>query len=648
MNSRSLAVVFVVLVVLGAIPFWLTPDTQTATVPFEQTKETGLPDHVVREAESSDLILPKAEVYYSQYRYVVGYYGVTSLVAALQTQQTEAFGPPSRVYVSDFSGIDLTLSDTGHLRAPQTAPTKWVDARDAYFVVGSNARIPTRDTVIVPFSDRADAVSFTERYGGEVRQWGGAQQASIGRLGRSSSEWQRVVGQRQDRANATVETAERLRNRPVSTVVGRDASTLTDAVEQAPANTTIHVPAGTYRVDDLRIEKPLTIRGVGRNATRIVGDGNGSVITADAPQTAITDLMITGVGENRSGRDRSVDVPVNDSAWNYDIWKVHGYGDAAVVFDTAGESLVSSVRINTTSNGIISRSSPNVSVTNLTLYGTKEWDDGFIGVVALGGRAVVQDSSFHGGKVGVYAHESNGVVVRNASMEGMMVGVFDFYGIRTMVTNSTIEDTWNAVYVEHRSYGSVIAGNHLRNSRNGVLVAGEANYIAENVLVHNRNGMTVRGEFSRYEHNVIAYNVRGVRTLSFFPTNRVTENDILANGRPVEIDEFNVQHVWSGNYWRGAPGLDADGDGRLSRSYRATGAVDSRITDVPGTPTLAESPAVTFLRELQEIVPGLRAGGVVDDQPRSRPASPDVVRRVTETYDGVGQHSDPDPWDFSD
>ncbi|WP_135820181.1 NosD domain-containing protein [Halostella litorea] len=646
MHSRHLAVAVAALVVLGAVPFWVAPDRGAATVPFEQTKQTGLPEHVVREAETTPLVIPRAEVYYSQYRYVVGYHGVTSLVASLRAQGKAAFGPPMRTYVSDFSGIDLSLTDEGHLRAPEAAPTKWVPAREAYFVVGSDASIPTRDAAIVPFSERRDAAAFADRHGGEVRRWAGAKRAGVGRLDRTTAEWERTVAGRLADANATASRAADLLDRPVSVVVGRDAPTLAAAVERAPPDTTVRVPAGTYRVDGLRVDKPLTIRGAGANETRVVGDGNGSVVTAGAARTAVADLALAGVGGNRSGADRDVDVPVAEDAWNYDIWKVHGYGDAAVVFDAAGGSLVADVRVNTTSNGVIARNSPNVTVSNLTLYGTKRWDDGFIGVVALGGRAVVRDSTFRGGKVGVYAHESDGVVVSNARMEGMMVGVFDFYGVRTTVTNSTVEDTWNAVYVEHRSYGTVVRGNRLRNSRNGVLVAGQANYVAENTLVHNRNGIAVRGGFSRYERNVVAYNRRGFRAMSFFPTNRVSGNDVVGNGRPAEIDAFNVLHVWRGNHWAGAPGVDADGDGRLSRSYRPTGTVDSRVADAPGTPTLARSPTVSFIRALRDVVPGIRGGGLVDAGPRAHPTRPGTVARVVGAYDGVGQHADDDPWDF--
>lgn len=121
------------------------------------------------------------------------------------------------------------------------------------------------------------------------------------------------------------------------------------------------------------------------NQTTIRGDGEGSVITVTGNRTALTNLSITGVGQVRSGKNRSVeDIPVPKQSIKYKFWKVHGYGDAAVVFDSASHGLVADVRINTTSNGVIARSSPNVVVSNTTIFGTKRWRDGFLGVAALG------------------------------------------------------------------------------------------------------------------------------------------------------------------------------------------------------------------------------------------------------------------------
>ena len=435
----------------------------------------------------------------------------------------------------------------------------------------------------------------------------------------------------------------------MSVVVGRDAPTIARTIDRAPPNTTIVVPPGTYRVNDLKVRKPVTIRGAGANATHIIGDQNGSVITVSAAWTAVTSLAITGVGPNRSEANRSIataEISVDKDSWKYQYWKVHGFGDAAIVFNDAPRGLVSVVQINTTSNGIIARNSPNLTVSDLTLYGTKQYQDGFIGVVALGAPVIVEDSRLYGGKVGVYAYDAPRTVVRDSSIEGMLVGVFDLYSSQLLVANNTVEDTWNAVYIETRSYGSAVVGNWLENSRNGVLVEGRSNYLANNTVVRNRHGVVVQGQYSLYRDNTMAYNRVGTRAMSLFPTNQVTANDIVHNQQYVETAQYNVLHSWRGNYWFGAPGIDWDNNGRLPRTFRPTGPVDQYADQVRGTPTLARSPALRLLRRLQQLMPGLRSGGVIDPQPRTDPVRPSIMRELESRYNETGRYNDPDSWDF--
>lgn len=649
MNPRTFAIGGIVLLVLASVPFVIQPatDGQASVVAFENTKQTGLSGAVVRQADSSPLVLPKAEVYYSQYNYVIGYQGITSLVAGLQTHERRGFGRPLTVYVSDFSGTDIDLNDAGYPRIPAGESAGWTAAHNAYFVVNSSARVPSRDTAFIPFSTRSDAQAFARRYGGEIRRWTELKHLSVGRPDRSARDWTRVVRQRQARANQAVTASRAALDRPVSLVVGRDAPTIAAALNRVPPNTTVVVPPGTYRVEGLRIRHPVTLRGAGSDVTRIVGDRNGSVISVSARRTAIRSLSISGVGPNRTGTNRSArTISVNESSWKYQYWKTHGFGDAAIVFDTAPQSLVSDVRINTTSNGIIARNSANLTVSNLTLYGTERWEDGFLGVAALGSPIVVQDSRMYGGKVGVYTYDASRSVVRNSSMEGMMVGVFDLYAPRLLVRNTTFEDTWNALFVDTRSYGTAVVGNRLHNSRNGVFVRGRSNYVARNVALHNKHGMVVDGQYSLYRYNTLIRNHVGARGLSLFPTNRVTANDFIHNQQYTETYQFNVLHLWPGNYWLGAPGFDWDGDSRLTGTFRPTGAVDEHADEGSGITTLTRAPALELLRQLQQLLPGLRSAGIVDPRPRAAPGRPEVVDQFASTANGTGRHSDPDPWDF--
>ena len=650
-NPRTVFGVGFALLLLGSAPFATSVSTQpqSETVNFDRTKTVGVPETVVRQAQRTGLVLPKAEVFYSQYRYVVGYYGITPLLASLQADQDRALGRPLTIYLTDFSGTNLSLTNERHLWIPETSPVTpgWVPASEAYFVVNSSARIPTQDSVVVPFSDRQDARAFIAQYGGELRRWRGVQRLPVGSLGRSREAWQEEVRQRQRRATRLVRSRRALLDRPVSVVVRRDVPTIEAAIARAPPNTTVFVPPGTYNVSDLRIEKPLTLRGAGPNATHIVGDRNGSVIYAPHARTAIAKISITGVGLNRSGANRTPsDLGIDPNTTLFNMRKVHGYGDAGLVFDTARNSLVSNVTINTTSNGVIARDSPGVAIMNLTVYGTKRWQDGFLGVSAVGSPLVVQDSRFLGGKVGVYALDVTDVVVRDSVMEGMMLGSFNLYARELLIANNSIEDTSFGVYVETRSFETAVVGNSLRNSGNGLIVAGTANYVADNVVAKNDRGIVVEGHYTLYTHNVLGFNDVGFRAIGLLPTNRVTANDVVSNRWPARVSAHNILHVWRGNYWSSAPGVRRAPSGTLQRAFYPTGPVDSVVNRVRYAPVLARSPALQFLRQLRRLVPGLQASGVVDPAPLARPVQPVPVKRLKATYETVGREDDDDPWDF--
>lgn len=654
MKPRTLAVVVLVVSSLIVAPFAVPVSPQSATgsraeiVPFDDTVSVGVPDAAVKQAQRSPLVIPKAEVFYSEYRYAVGYYGITSLAASLQEPDHErSLGQPLRVYVSDFSGENVTLTEDNYLRMPEQRTAGWIRAEDAYFVVNSAARIPSRETTVVPFSDRDDAAAFAEEYGGDVQRWDDVQSLKVGRLRQSQAEWDGDVQQRHERANETVAANRAILDRPEMTVVGRDAPSVSAAVEQAPPNTTVVVPPGTYQVESMEIQKPITLRGAGKNETQLLGDETGSVVTATEPRVGIANLSITGVGERRSGADLSAEeVPIDESDWNYELRKVHGYGDAAVVFDSAKRSLVSGVQINTTANGIIARDSPNVTITELTLYGTKRWDDGFLGVAVIGAPAVVQDSEFYGGKVGVYSLDVTGLVVRNSQAKGMMLGVFNYYGRELLVTNNEIDDTGFGIYVEARSYNTAVTENTVTDSIRGIIVAGTANYVSQNVLVKNRHGFVVKGHYSLYSRNVVGYNEVGFRAIEVLPTNRITANDVFANGDPATVSDFNVLQVWRGNYWSKSPGLLTNDDGVLTREYRPTGAVDRHVEDTPFARVVARSPALTGIRQLQRQVAGLQASGIVDPAPRTIPVRAEEVARIDDAYVSPGQSTDDDPWEY--
>ena len=134
-------------------------------VPFSDTLTTGLAGVDVQQAHAAGHEIPRVEVFYSHYQYVVGYYGVASAVTAVDREETtRQFGRPIGIYVSDYSGAGPRLTDEGYLTVTSDPAVGWTRASEASFVVGSGARTPGSPAV-VPFSDAADASDFAERYG---------------------------------------------------------------------------------------------------------------------------------------------------------------------------------------------------------------------------------------------------------------------------------------------------------------------------------------------------------------------------------------------------------------------------------------------------------------------------------------------------
>ncbi|MFB6202480.1 MAG: NosD domain-containing protein [Halorhabdus sp.] len=608
-------VVFTGLIVLVGILSlaFFTPPAETATatpVPFADTLSTGMTDVDVQQARARGVEIPRLEVFYSQYQYVVGYYGFDAALAALgRGATTRQFGRPLAVYVTDFADAGVELTADNALVVSSEPQVDWVAASDAFFVVGSAARTPG-GPAIVPFDDRAAASAFANRYGGTIRQWAAVRaMAPHSSTDRASER----IAARRAWANETVAERTSLLQRPVSVVVGESVPTLSAAVRAAEPNTTIRLPPGTYR-GNLTVEKPVTIQG--SDGTRIVGGGNGTVVRMRADRSALLDVSIAGVGAINTGTPS--ETAVTNGSWDEKIRTVYGYGDAAVVFDGANRSLIDGVAIETPANGVIVRESDGTVIRDSTVTGTRDWRDGFMSVLAMNTRIVVQNSTFVGGRDAVYTHHADGTVVRNNHMTGMRFGVHEMFTSRTLLSHNTVAETNIGIVVMTRPRSNAVVGNRVTDSEVGISVSGSASIVRQNVVRNNRYGIDIGTQRSVVARNLVRDNAVGLRTGTIVPTNIVTANSIVGNDRYVATGRGPIR-VWTGNYWGAVPGRDADSDGTIERAFRPSGVVDGAVSDSRAATILARSPAVALRRQLQTAVPGLRTAGVIDDEPLARP-----------------------------
>ncbi|MEF8773691.1 MAG: NosD domain-containing protein [Halobacteriales archaeon] len=619
------AAVLAALLVVSSAAFVLDVGaTSPEPAPFEDTVVVAGTTAVGVKAGAQGVAMPKAQIFFSQYRYVVGTYGVAPAVSLLQREgSSEQFGRPLVVYVSDFAGTGVERTDDGSLVTPD-GDHGWVPAPEAHFVVAPDAG--PEGASVVPFSDRAAATAFADAHGGEVRDWSTLRAGEFSTVETARERMTAAAAERRAWADRTVADARRLLDRPVSVVVGEDAPTLQAAVEAAPPNTTVEVPAGTYDLDDVTIRKPLTLRGAG-NGTHLAGDGNGSVIDVRADRVGVVGLSISGVGTNRT----RTDIPVSESAWDYHVKLGYGYAPAGVELNRSDGSLVRSVAVETPSHGIVARHANGTVVERATVRGTEEPMDGFMGVMAMQSRLVVQRSTFLDGRDAVYTHRAHDVVVRNNRMAGMRFGVHEMYTNGALVANNTVRRTDTGVIVMTRPRGSYILDNDVRDSARGISLSGFGHHVAGNVLAFDGVGISVAAQQSLVERNVVAYSDVGLRASALVPSNWVLANDVVGNDQAATAT-LGPLRIWggngAGNYWANAPGEDRDGDGTIDRAHAPTGTVESLAGRRTGAETLARSPAVSLLRAVADVAPGLRATGVMDYAPRVRPVRPETVRRL--------------------
>ncbi|MFB6160528.1 MAG: NosD domain-containing protein [Haloferacaceae archaeon] len=623
---RDVTVVIVGILVVASGSFALGPAAgeQLQPVPFDRTLSTGMTYVDVNRAEREGFLIPRAEVYFSQYSFVVGYYGVETAAGEIAAPGTRtSFGDPLAVFVSDFSAVDPALTSAGYVTTERGRSPDWTRATDAWFVVGSGARVPSRE-IGVPFGDRDDAEAFRNEYGGRVVDWEALKRTAESPLAGRRAAFEERIATQHAWADGVAADGRRLLDRPVSVVVGEDAPTLDAALERAPPNTSVRLPPGEYAATNLTVAKPVTHVGAG-NATVLRGNGSGTVLQLRHPRVAVSSLRIEGVGPN--GTTRRPHDGTRPEDWSEIVQFAYGRGDAGVVMHRANGSVVHDVTVVTPASGVIVRFSDRAAVLDSRVRGADDPMEGFMGVVLMQSRALVEESTFRGGRDAVYTHRADGFVVRGNRMRGLRYGVHFMYTSHGLVANNTVRDANAGIIIMTRPVENVVVSNDVRNSEYGFVPVGSDSYYARNVLVDNEYGLVVAGHRSVYEENVVAGNGVGVRTTSLFPTNWVVRNDVVGNERQVRAGQGPLRtwsHRGEGNYWGELPIPDADGDGTLDRPYRPTGPVDGALQEQPAAWTLSRAPSVVALRTVNADVSGLRTAGVVDRSPRAAPVRPGV------------------------
>ncbi len=388
------------------------------------------------------------------------------------------------------------------------------------------------------------------------------------------------------------------------------------ALDRAEAGDVVEVARGRY-VENLRITKPLTLRGLDRPT--ISGGERGDTLRVTAVDVVIEGLIVAGSGGSlreqnagiyiQPGADRAV-VRSCELTYNlFGLW-VEQANDVLIEGNviTGKRDYQSSQR----GNGV-------------QLYNTRR------------ARVLGNDISFV--RDALYVDVTHDAVFRGNRLHHSRYGTHYMNSYRNLWEDN---DVWmnrgGLALMEVRD--QVVRNNRVwANSDHGIMLRTIQDAVVENNIVagNSRGFFIYDAEYNTLRGNLLVDNLVGVHLWAGSKNNQVERNDFIANREQVRYvgarDE--LWGIKEGNHWSNYLGWDRNGDGVGDVRYEANDLVDRLSWKHPLIKLLLASPAVQTLRLVGQQFPLLRAPSVVDPKPRMRPDKENWRDWRGKTFPGV-------------
>jgi nitrous oxidase accessory protein len=372
------------------------------------------------------------------------------------------------------------------------------------------------------------------------------------------------------------------------------------AVHRAQAGDTITVARGHY-VGHLRIDKPLTLRGLDRPT--LSGDLSGDTIRVTSPDVRIEGLIVSNSGSDLTAQNAGIYIQPG--------------ADRVVVQDC---QLVYNLF------GLWIEGVADVQVLNTVIVGKRDHDSAQRGngiqlYNTTGARIEGNRISFS--RDGIYVDVSHHAVFRGNKIHDVRYGTHymnSYYNVwedNEVYHNRTglaLMETRNQTVRNNRAWGNVDVGIMLRTIQDSV--------VENNVVSGNHRGLFIYdAEYNVIRGNLVVDNDVGAHVWAGSIHNRVDGNDFIRNGEQVRYVAARDE-LWGlekGNYWSNYVGWDRDADGRGDVPYEANDAVDRLVWRLPMVKLLLNSPVMQTLHLIAQQFPVLRATSIVDKQPSMQP-----------------------------
>ncbi len=357
-------------------------------------------------------------------------------------------------------------------------------------------------------------------------------------------------------------------------------------------------------IGNFRVTNSITITGKG---SILDGDGQGTVLTLDAPNIVVNGIQVRNSGTDLSGPDCGI-----------------------YLSPAAAGSRISSNLIEHCAFGIWVHECQSVTIENNRVMGIKTGHTSNRGngiQLFDSTKVTARGNTVRDGRDGIYISATEDSLIENNHIEGARYGIHYMYSYSNTVRGNICRNNGNG-YALMESKHLIVENNLSENNKGQGLQFRDAQYctIRNNRLIGNAEGLFFYSSTNnKILDNLVKNNKVGVKIWAGSLRNQVEGNRFIGNSQQVfyvGTTEIEWGSDKRGNYWSDYLGWDQDGDGIGDRPYRVNSFHARLLYRFPAAALLMNSPSLETLSLLERRLPVLRTPTITDRKPlMNNPAS---------------------------
>lgn len=380
---------------------------------------------------------------------------------------------------------------------------------------------------------------------------------------------------------------------------GPDA--LTHAIKKSAAGDTIEINSGTYREDNLKIEHPLFLRGIGKP----VIDGQHKV---QMMSIAASHTVVTGIRFIRSGKSNSDDfaavklysvkqVTIADNEFDDNFFGIYLLNsDSCIIKNNTIRG--KAVNEQSSGNGIHLWKCAHSFITGNTVSGHR---DGIYFEFVTGSR-IEKNNSFGNVRYGLHFMFSDGNEYKANRFYHNGAGVAVMYSKKINMTGNVFD----------LNRGSAAYGLLLKDITDSKITDNRFEENSIGIYMEGSNRLSIlNNEFHR--------NGWAMRVLSNCEGSEISRNNFTGNSFDVSTNGPGGENTFVLNYWDKYDGYDLNNDGKGDIPYRPVSIYALLMERIPFALILYRSFVVSIFERMEKVMPVITPVGLYDVKPLMKP-----------------------------